>query len=195
MINIITKKMSNFLLLSDKEEECVKFGLSIIFHQLFGFVIMAVIGMILDVLRELVMVIFLYIPLRVYTGGFHAKKPSNCFLYSGAMFVLMSICLKFFEWNYFTLLWFFIIPFVVMIGTVHQCGKVFNSNHTLMAHTKQIKQSLSIMLIIYVSAYLIGEKYIMQYITIALNANLTLLIIGFRNQILGIFKENQIARK
>ena len=99
MINYITKILGSSILMSDVEEECIKFGLSIIFHQILGFILASIIGLLFDVTFELFIIILLFIPLRIYGGGFHASRPEYCMLYSGIMFCLISIGIKYVSWD------------------------------------------------------------------------------------------------
>lgn len=88
--------------------------------------------------------------------------------------------------GYSTLHWVFIISVLVMFGMIDQWIKIFVKNFIFTEHTKQIK---IILLIIYVISFFIGKKHIVQYITVALNANVILLVMGIRNQNLNLFKE------
>ena len=186
--------IENAYRLSDIEKECIDFGMNVVIHQIICFIIAGLIAIVFGVLIELMFVITFFIPLRIYGGGYHASRPSYCLFYSGVMFTLMSICLKFFELDYSTLHWIFIISFLVVFGIVHQWIKIFVKNLVFIENTNQIKIILLVMLIIYVITFFIGKKHIMQYITLALNANVILLVMGIRNQILNLFKEKRTAR-
>lgn len=100
MINKLSQQLGRSISLSDVEVECVSLGLSIIAFHLLGFLLAAMIGMLFDVALELFIVIFLYIPLRVCAGGFHARKPEYCLVYSSIMLCLLCIGIKYVPWDY-----------------------------------------------------------------------------------------------
>ncbi|MBG9979311.1 MAG: accessory gene regulator B family protein [Ruoffia tabacinasalis] len=98
MINRISRVISKSISRTEIEE-CINFGLSIIVHQLLGFIIAVFVGVLFGTVSELVIVIFLYIPLRVCGGDYHASTLEQSLLFSEIMFVLISLCLKHMVWD------------------------------------------------------------------------------------------------
>lgn len=54
-----------------------------------------VIGLIFDVFTEVAVFMAAYIPLRSFAGGYHAKTPLRCYVFSVIMLIVVSIGLKY----------------------------------------------------------------------------------------------------
>lgn len=54
-----------------------------------------IIGLIFDVFTEVAVFMAAYIPLRSFAGGYHAKTPLRCFVFSVMMLIVVSIGLKY----------------------------------------------------------------------------------------------------
>ena len=87
MIEQVTQKLLNFLLkqnqLSDDPEEIsvYKYGLEITISSLLNFVLIIAIGAISGNFLESMLFLLCFVPLRQYTGGFHANTYFKCNLY------------------------------------------------------------------------------------------------------------------
>lgn len=66
-----------------------------------------IIGMIYGVLPEVAVFMTAYIPLRSFAGGYHAKTPLRCYIFSVIMLIIVSIGMKYLsmaEWVYYVVL-------------------------------------------------------------------------------------------
>ncbi|MDE7390500.1 MAG: accessory gene regulator B family protein, partial [Lachnospiraceae bacterium] len=53
------------------------------------------IALICGELWQTVVFMFAYIPLRIYAGGYHAKTPLRCYIYSNALIFAVLLIIKF----------------------------------------------------------------------------------------------------
>lgn len=66
-----------------------------------------IIGLIFGVFFEIAVFMTAYIPLRSFAGGFHAKTPLRCYIFSIIMLVVVSIGFKYLSiavWAYYAIL-------------------------------------------------------------------------------------------
>lgn len=66
-----------------------------------------IIGLIFDVFTEVAVFMAAYIPLRSFAGGYHAKTPLRCYIYSVIMLIIVSIGMKYLyiaNWVYYIIL-------------------------------------------------------------------------------------------
>ena len=80
-------------------------------NQILAYVLNAssslIIGLIFGVTFEIVIFMAAYIPLRSFAGGYHAKTPLRCYIFSVIMLIVVSIGLKYLsvsEWVYYAVL-------------------------------------------------------------------------------------------
>ncbi len=63
-----------------------------------------IIGLIFGVFFEILVFMAVYIPLRSYAGGYHARTPLRCYIFSVVMLIAVSLGLKYLciaEWVYY----------------------------------------------------------------------------------------------
>ncbi len=66
-----------------------------------------IIGLIFGTLLEIAVFLTAYIPLRSFAGGYHARTPLRCYIYSLIMLIIVSIGLKYLHiemWGYYAVL-------------------------------------------------------------------------------------------
>ena len=171
--------------LSDIEEECVAYGLSIIVHQLIGFITAAVIGTLFTVVKELFIVVALFTPLRIYGGGYHASRPETCIFYSSIMFTLMSLYLKYMVGINVLLTHSVFILLYIVVALIKVPNPVRNyfTNLEDTTQSTSVKSILIVMLIIYILSFLMNYCSFMQYISLGLLANTVLMVIDIVQKI------------
>ena len=65
------------------------------------------VGLIFGVFPEIAVFMAAYIPLRSFAGGYHAKTPLSCYVFSVIMLIVVSIGLKYLhlaDWVYYAVL-------------------------------------------------------------------------------------------
>ena len=88
-MNFISKYQS----ISDYDKKRIKYGLEGLYLTISKMVILIILAIILDMLRELILVIICFNVIR-YTGfGFHAEKSYQCLLFSTFNFIVIPFLL------------------------------------------------------------------------------------------------------
>lgn len=82
--------------INEEEREIVQYGIEQGFCSLLGIMITAAAGLLLDVPVQSLLFLAAFIPLRMYTGGFHADTRRSCAVLSA---VLMLILLCWIRWG------------------------------------------------------------------------------------------------
>lgn len=185
MIIKLSQKISQIMSLSDIEEECITYGLSIIVHQLLGFIIAVVIGTLFTVVKELFIVIVLFTPLRICAGGYHASRPETCIFYSSIMFTLMSLYLKYMVGINVLLTHSVFILLYIVVALIKVPNPVRNyfTNLEDTTQSTSVKSILIVMLVIYILSFLMNYCSFMQYLSLGLLANTVLMVIDIVQKI------------
>lgn len=81
--------MNDILEISEEEEKLLfKYGLFILFYNVFTLFIVLLIGKLLNEMYFVLLLMIFYIPIRVIIGGYHCKSTTTCLL----TFSLIIIC-------------------------------------------------------------------------------------------------------
>lgn len=72
------------------------------------------IGLLFGSTVQLVVFMVAYIPLRSYTGGYHARTPLKCYMISIIMLIAVSICLRCIALNHWWY-WILVVPSILLI--------------------------------------------------------------------------------
>lgn len=189
MVTKLSQQLGRSMSLSDVEVECVSLGISIIIFQLLGFILAAIIGLFFNVIEELFIVIFMYIPLRMCVGGFHASKPEYCMLYSGIMFCLQAIGIKYVSWDNEFVRHLIFFSLVLIIRLVVDSKSIIYRwvKLVFVVQTKYAISVLNLMCIAYGLTFALGYYNLMKYIFIGLLTNGSLIFIELvrKNFIVG----------
>ncbi len=73
--------------IAENEAEIYEFGYTLLIEKLYIFLISVVIAIALDAVWEVLTLCITFIPLRVYSGGYHAKSRWACAILSGAFLI------------------------------------------------------------------------------------------------------------
>lgn len=92
---------------SSDENELYVFGINQCLNMLLNILTALFIGILLGEILQLLLFMLAYIPLRSYAGGWHARTPLRCYIFSVIMLTLVSIGIKYLlltEWVYYAVL-------------------------------------------------------------------------------------------
>lgn len=80
--------------IAENEAEIYEYGYVLLIEKIIIFVVSVVIALLLDAIWEVLALCIAFIPLRVYSGGYHAKSRCTCIVMSGMFVVLGSTGIK-----------------------------------------------------------------------------------------------------
>ena len=91
----------------EEDAEVYIYGINQILAYVFNAFSSLIIGLIFGVIFEIIIFMAAYIPLRSFAGGYHAKTPLRCYVFSVITLIVVSIGLKYLsvsEWVYYAVL-------------------------------------------------------------------------------------------
>jgi|GEM_PF-5579880 len=99
-----------------KDNACVKYGLQMGIELLINFITICVVALLLDAVKECVIFILLFFPVRAFTGGLHLERFLTCYMFSTFSLSMNLLLLKngYWEFGRNTLI---IAVFIVLIVT------------------------------------------------------------------------------
>lgn len=80
--------------IDEKETGIYEYGFTILIYSLVNLATILVIGGLLGCIPESICYIVCYIILRKFTGGYHAKTPHACYLFSTLMFLASLLIIR-----------------------------------------------------------------------------------------------------
>lgn len=111
LLTRLSRKIVNDLTRSDivkaEDAEIYIYGINQILMYSINISSALIIGLIFDVFTEVAVFMAAYIPLRSFAGGYHAKTPLRCYVFSVIMLIVVSIGLKYLhiaDWVYYAVL-------------------------------------------------------------------------------------------
>jgi accessory gene regulator B len=81
--------------ISPEQAEVYEYGLALILTTIFSFIVALFWGLIFQCLAEVIAFLVVFIPLRMYTGGYHASTYFRCLL---AFISMLAILKLFIDW-------------------------------------------------------------------------------------------------
>jgi accessory gene regulator B len=97
----ITSSLIRNKTIEPDERELYCYGVKQGLTGLFNIVTMIIIGVLCGMLWQCVIFISAYIPLRHCAGGYHAKTPIQCYLFSIVLVTVALLVIKYLQWNIF----------------------------------------------------------------------------------------------
>ena len=85
--------LDNKIIDSDNYDIC-RYGINQCITTLFNFVTTLIISLIYGMVLEAIIFTIAYIPIRVYAGGYHAKTPVGCWMFSVVILALVLLVMK-----------------------------------------------------------------------------------------------------
>lgn len=131
LVSLLTEYLVNTGAIERQDRDIYVYGLELLFLNILNLVTAVVIGMALGQLFECFLFLALFIPLRSYAGGYHAKNSLYCYLVS--CFVIVSALLlvrlspKVMEYDFNLLLMFGSSAVIAILAPVENINKPLES--------------------------------------------------------------------
>lgn len=91
----ITKKLEEAHAIKSEDREIYLYGVKQGLTILLNLITICAIGIVSKMLWQSILFMAAYIPLRSFAGGYHAKTPLRCYIYSIIMLILVSVGMKY----------------------------------------------------------------------------------------------------
>lgn len=98
MVKMLAQRIMQILIRNNavekKQETLVLFGIEQGLVTVFEIAIMLLTGILLGMFWESVIILLAFIPVRVHSGGYHAKTQNMCIVNSWFLLLLIQLCFK-----------------------------------------------------------------------------------------------------
>ena len=182
--NMAVFMCKNNIVENDKQEICA-YGIELMLASFFEVTAILLVSLILKNFIQTAIFFIVFIPLRSYAGGFHAKTHFGCFSILVVNYALFTLILKFIPINYV----FFLISEIIAVSAIIIFAPVGNENKPLDSKEKRIyrRKSIEIILIqaLVVLAFCffnIGKEYITSICIAQLSSTISLFAAKFTSK-------------
>lgn len=170
-------------MLDEKERNLYEYAYNLLICRVIVYLLIVVLGICLGSLKEIIVFLLAFIPLRQYAGGIHLEKTEKCIVVSGVLVCVVGIYLREVSVPTFAtfLLW------IVAMGCIFSLSPVGCRNKKLdlierMVYKKRLRILLWIECLIICLTFMIGYSWVSKGMMLAH-------IILSISLILGYFKE------
>ena len=137
----------------EKRDECV-YGAEVLLLNLSNILTALIISVLTKSMLHFAAFMLIFVPLRIFTGGYHAKTSEVCYLITTATYVLSVLCVKRFPEMYSSIpaliaLSVLIVPMILLAPIEHK-------NNPLSAYERKRNRLVSIALIAFDSLLFIA---------------------------------------
>ena len=91
----IADKLQCNNIIDDERYEICRYGINQLFSTILDFATILLIGFVFNMVLEGIIFTATYIPIRIYAGGYHAKTPQRCWLFSAIMLLIVLCIIKY----------------------------------------------------------------------------------------------------
>lgn len=95
----IADKLIDSNIIESEDKDLYTYGFYQGFLIIFNILTAIVIGLLFKMVWERLVFLMAYIPLRSYAGGYHAKTPLRCYMFSLIIIIMVLLGIKFIHWN------------------------------------------------------------------------------------------------
>lgn len=165
--------------IQEDEKALYIYGLQQGFFIILNVVTIMIIGSANGMFWESILFMVAYLPLRSFAGGFHAKSPMLCYLYSITLISAVLLAIRFIPWTNSICLGLAVIAGVVIfiLSPVEDFNKPLDQIETVI-YKKWTRIILAVESAIFLLALVSGQTYILSVIAVSLVCLSIMLILG-----------------
>lgn len=170
----LTNKLVRRKIIQAEDYEVYQFGIECFLMKAYHIISYLIMGICFRMTWELLIFIVAFIPLRVYTGGYHAKTPLKCYLISCASVLSAIIVIKnapLFLVKY-SIVWALVVSLVLFIIV-----PVESNNKPLDDLEKAYyKKKAGIMIMVNLGVVIVSRMFSLENISFIISLSLTYLL-------------------
>lgn len=183
MILLISNRITDILIKNDiifsKDKELYVFGIEQGSIMLLNIITTIIVGFALGMAWQGIVVLIVYIQLRIYAGGFHAKTQLKCYLFSIGLTSAALLGIKMVPWTGFICL----MVTIVASGIIFLLAPIEDSNKPLDQmelgiYKRRTRFILGSLLIMALLLWLLGQQQISICIIMAVSLLAIMLLLG-----------------
>jgi accessory gene regulator B len=165
----ISNNLKNELNLDEDKASIIEYGLFAFFHMSISILLVAVIGLIFNVMIEALIISFVVAILRKFSGGAHASTALNCAIVGVLISVIPAHIVKNLNFNINYIIFIGIPLYIILLIIIYKLAPVDSPNKPIKKQEKikKLKKGSIILLSIYmiivafnVIIYYISKNYI-----------------------------------
>lgn len=190
VVSGITNYLIQEKIIDEKEKSIYLFGFNLFFKYLVCIVFTILLGAMNHSLKEVVIIILLFLPLRSYAGGIHLKKDSFCLICSVAIVQIVVFINRLHPFNLIANI-FLSLTTCLLIDLI---GPVDNKNKPLdnierTVFKNRLQKVLFVQLIVFFTMILLNQNEFITLMTLSFCVNLFSMLLGkyFRNRESKVF--------
>lgn len=126
----IADKLRTNEIIDDERYEICRYGINQLFTTILDFATILLIGFVFNMILEGIIFTAAYIPIRIYAGGYHAKTPQRCWLFSAIM-LLIVLCIIKYTSNEQFFFWIYTVLSLISCVMIWTLSPVEDKNKTL----------------------------------------------------------------
>lgn len=157
LTNQIVDKMVSKSVIKESEKVIYTYGIDLGITMMFNILTACMIGVVYGLVLESMMFLALYIPLRTYAGGYHARTGTVCYIMSTGLIIVAMFVIKYITVEN----WIHLIFFILLAAIINTAGPVMDENKPLSEEEKVRYRKKADGLLI-VIALLIGMGWLME---------------------------------
>lgn len=115
VINNFTEFLVKNNIIEEKQREIYAYGLSQLIVYLYNFLTVIVIGLIFGMVWQSIAFTAFYMMIRPYAGGYHARTPQMCYVYSLIMIIAVLFLIKIIPLNGLLYLLIYAISSIIIL--------------------------------------------------------------------------------
>lgn len=149
----ISDKMINKISKNEKEREILKFGFETLFNFITGYIVLILLGLVFNVLIEILVIAISINIIRIFTGGAHASSPLRCLVIGTIIYLILTLLVKllinysFINSNLYTII---IICFIIVIISILKNGFATTHKKHLFSYSHGRKLMITSIVIMFV---------------------------------------------
>lgn len=160
---------------SDLELKKMEYGLICFFDEITKFIPYFIIFWIFSLQKYYIIAIIFFCPIRLFSGGYHAKTYWGCFFISFVIFSMIIICGKYLVINNLIVISLLIISFILICIF----SPVDNINKRIKSNKRRIKLkyfSIIITLLLIIVCYFISNNFLNTAVISIVSATIMMMI-------------------
>lgn len=167
MISFFSERITVFFvkkgIVKKEERNIYKYGFELIISAIISFIIMVLIGMLMDRIIESFLFYTCFILVRTYTGGFHAETHLKCKIaFAGAQVITLLMA----EILIRVSILYSIISMIICLILIARFAPIENKNKKINDHQKMKKIAFALTITLYVVGFLANYIYPKSFVVI-----------------------------
>lgn len=184
--NSVTQKFVDVGIIKYKDKELYAYGLWQGIALLYNFATIMILALIFKMFWQSMIFMIAYSLIRPYAGGYHARTPLKCYLFSVVIIIAVLWLIKYIPWNSFICFIMITVASIIIfiLSPVEDKNKPLDKIEQVV-FKKRTNILLSILVGLAIFLLLVGLESISIYIGIALAVLAAMLILGKIKNLIG----------